>query len=148
MLNGGAMTEVTRKREFHANQVYNPSEDPQAAFEVLEKGKGLPAVAVKLQVSPRTINRWMLEHEEFALAIEAGQAASELWWDNMAQEHLVITQAHQGDKVSFDTKMYTFTKRTRFRARENDPISLVVNAAASDVDTVAELVKKLHHETT
>lgn len=141
------MTESTRALNFHGNQVYNPDEDPRIAYEVLATGLGMPSVATKLNVNARTLTRWVHDHPEFAEAVENGQAAAEHAIDSQAHAALTLTQDKDGPKTTFNTDLYKFTKRTRFRARENDPIAITVNAGVSDADTVAALVKRLHTET-
>lgn len=140
------MTTSTRVRDFkkHGNDTYNADEDPLIAYEVLASGLGMASVCTQLKVSDFTVGAWRKKHPEFESAILQGLQASEEWWDKKAKENLVIEQEHQGTKTTFNTAMYVFTKKVRFKARENDPINAIIVTDKAEAADLKKLVADLH----
>jgi transposase-like protein len=131
-------------RAWNQATIYDPETDPKIAYEVLKTGRSLTQVASALNVATRTVKDWREKYPEFNDAVELGQVHAHAWWQEAAQENLVITEYKDGPKIKFDTALYKWTMAVRFKEREIDPAELSSITATAQSDLEKSLVAKLH----
>ncbi len=67
--------------------LYRP-EYCEQVVQVMREGLSLLSFAASIDVSRRTITEWMMEHEEFSLAVSRGKAISAAWYE-LQQKKLI-----------------------------------------------------------
>lgn len=132
----------------NAMTIYDPETFPQQAYEASANGGDIAAVAAALGVGKRTVALWRNQHPEFDEALEAGRCVGEAKLDILAKEHMVLVQEPNGPKVTFDTQLYKFTKKSAYKARESDPATIIADKDTLEnpekMKALQDLVNQLH----
>ena len=119
--------------------LYDPNYDPPTAYQVFANGLDIPSVCKALQITRQTYYRWIEDHPAFADACHMGKEASESYWDERADKHVVIVTEKDGPKVSFNTDLHKFVKKTVYKAKEDAGIT--INNFGADLQKEEEIKK-------
>ncbi len=90
------------------NNSYEPSMC-EKAFELFQNGRSVTQVCVALGIVRDTYYRWKKEHPEFCSAAEAGEQASQGYWEDLGEEGI------RGQIDKFSGTPWMFTMKNRFR---------------------------------
>lgn len=89
--------------------------------DLFSEGTTIVGVCVKLGISRECYYNWKKEHPEFAKAAEAGELASQHWWETIGKDGIV------GNLDKFAGSSWQFVMKNRFRKDYRDEESLQTN---------------------
>lgn len=94
----------------------------------LDRGLSINASLAELSISVSSHERWLKEHEAYAIAVENGKNGSQKYWEKIGHDGIV------GEIKGFSATAWMFVMKSRFRAQYGDQITL--NAAQSLIEVL------------
>jgi len=91
------MTEIAEKRPVGRPSLYDPAYIEQV-IELGKLGKSTEAISAILGVGTSTLYRWRDEFEEFRDALDTAKEYELLWWEDIAQTHMI--ENRESDKIN------------------------------------------------
>jgi len=91
------MTETLVKRSVGRPSLYDPAYIEQV-IELGKLGKSTEAIGATLGVGTSTLYRWRDEFEEFRDALDTAKEYELLWWEDIAQTHMI--ENRESDKIN------------------------------------------------
>ena len=91
------MTEIAEKRPVGRPSLYDPAYIDQV-IELGKIGKSTEAIGATLGVGTATLYRWRDEFPEFREALETAKEYELLWWEDIAQTHMI--ENRESDKIN------------------------------------------------
>jgi transposase-like protein len=91
------MTETLVKRSVGRPSLYDPAYIEQV-IELGKLGKSTEAISAILGVGTSTLYRWRDEFEEFRDALDTAKEYELLWWEDIAQTHMI--ENRESDKIN------------------------------------------------
>ena len=91
------MTEIAEKRPVGRPSLYDPAYIEQV-IELGKLGKSTEAIGATLGVGTSTLYRWRDEFEEFRDALDSAKEYELLWWEDIAQTHMI--ENRESDKIN------------------------------------------------
>lgn len=91
------MTETLVKRPVGRPSLYDPAYIEQV-IELGKLGKSTEAISATLGVGTSTLYRWRDEFEEFRDALDTAKEYELLWWEDIAQTHMI--ENRESDKIN------------------------------------------------
>jgi transposase-like protein len=91
------MTEIAEKRPVGRPSLYDPAYIEQV-IELGKLGKSTEAIGATLGVGTSTLYRWRDEFEEFRDALDTAKEYELLWWEDIAQTHMI--ENRESDKIN------------------------------------------------
>ena len=134
-------------RKFQRSCSYEP-EYCDLLIDMMARGCTYTQVAAEIGVVMQTFDNWRRDHDDFRDAYALGKVLARAWWEEQAQESLVTYKQRGMPEKIFNTSLYMFSMRCHFGVNDKDPVVLVNVGEQSNVDKVADLVKKLHRSET
>ena len=93
----------------------------EIAYLLMKNGKSKIRVCAELGICKQTLYNWADRHPEFKKALEIGVTASEAYWEDLGQNHIIRDLDEDGKAtISFDTGLYMINMRNRFGWRATD----------------------------
>lgn len=86
------------------------------AYNLLAKGYSKEAIASTLGVNKDTLYQWVLKHKEFSDTIKRGEAASQMFWEDIG------IRGMNGQIKGFNASVWIFNMKNRFAWREKEDI--------------------------
>lgn len=83
------------------------------AVELMTKGYSKEAVAGALGVSKQCLYEWIEKHQEFGDAIKKGETASQLFWEGLGIQGIIL-----GKSETFAQGAWAFNMKARFKWAE------------------------------
>jgi hypothetical protein len=122
--------------------LYTP-EAGNVLFTMMSEGKSVTQVAVALGVRRATIYDWAKNpnHPEFKEALEAGQEASEAWWEELGRQQCM------GLLPKVSPVSYIYNMKCRFRGKwlDDGTTNKLEITTKHDNNTNAELVDMIRN---
>ncbi len=103
---------LVKKRAAGLLQYRNKKYDPEMCFKVVDmmkEGKSRLEVAVELEVTQITMDKWEREYPEFAEACHLGEEACQAWWEKKGRDNLI---SHGKEK--FNTSLWVTFMKNKF----------------------------------
>jgi len=91
------MTDIAEKRPVGRPSLYDPAYIEQV-IELGKLGKSTEAISAILGVGTSTLYRWRDEFEEFRDALDTAKEYELLWWEDIAQTHMI--ENRESDKIN------------------------------------------------
>jgi len=91
------MSEIAEKRPVGRPSLYDPAYIEQV-IELGKLGKSTEAISAILGVGTSTLYRWRDEFEEFRDALDTAKEYELLWWEDIAQTHMI--ENRESDKIN------------------------------------------------
>ena len=91
------MSEIAEKRPVGRPSLYDPAYKEQV-IELGKLGKSTEAISAILGVGTSTLYRWRDEFEEFRDALDTAKEYELLWWEDIAQTHMI--ENRESDKIN------------------------------------------------
>ena len=91
------MSEIAEKRPVGRPSLYDPAYIEQV-IELGKLGKSTEAISAILGVGTSTLYRWRNEFEEFRDALDTAKEYELLWWEDIAQTHMI--ENRESDKIN------------------------------------------------
>jgi transposase-like protein len=91
------MTDIAEKRPVGRPSLYDPAYIEQV-IELGKLGKSTEAIGATLGVGTSTLYRWRDEFEEFRDALDTAKEYELLWWEDIAQTHMI--ENRESDKIN------------------------------------------------
>jgi len=91
------MSEIAEKRPVGRPSLYDPAYIEQV-IELGKLGKSTEAISATLGVGTSTLYRWRDEFEEFRDALDTAKEYELLWWEDIAQTHMI--ENRESDKIN------------------------------------------------
>jgi transposase-like protein len=91
------MSEIAQKRPVGRPSLYDPAYIEQV-IELGKLGKSTEAIGATLGVGTSTLYRWRDEFEEFRDALDTAKEYELLWWEDIAQTHMI--ENRESDKIN------------------------------------------------
>ena len=102
------------------NNPYSPDMCAKA-YELFTVGASIVKVCVKLGIVKDTYYRWKKEHPEFGEMAEAGEQASQAYWEDKGEAGI------DGEIDKFAGSSWQFVMKNRFRADYRDEQAVQTN---------------------